>query len=485
MRDATVVYPHQLFATHPGLAAGRAVFIIEDPLLLTHNPIHRQRLILHRLSIDAYAAMLEKRGFTVTIIPVLKITSSETALEGIISKGFTSLHIADTTDDYLERAITQATAAGSNRVWYESPLFLLPKAEAVERYTKSKRFMASFYQGLRKDKKILLTDEGKPVGGKWSFDSENRKRVPKGTELPPDISFTDNAATRAAASWASSIKAEVYGEEGSWIPYTHEAAAAWLDEFITHRLQNFGPYEDAMTSEHTRLWHSVLSPMMNIGLITPQEVLDKVLTYAKKYDIPLASLEGFVRQVLGWREFIRASYEVDGRTMRTKNFFKHTRSLPSTFWTGNTGVFPFDTATKRALSFGYTHHIERLMVLGNFMLLNRINPDEGYRWFMGMYVDAYDWVMVPNVYGMSQFADGGLFATKPYLSGSSYIKKMSDYPSGDWEEIWTALYWEFIKDHAVFFRKQPRLSMMVHLYEKMDEEKRRNLYNLAQKMLKA
>jgi deoxyribodipyrimidine photolyase-related protein len=443
MSDATIIYPHQLFQEHPGLANGRPVFIIEDPLLLTHNPAHRQRLILHRLSIDAYAADLTARGFAVIIIGIHDIKSSQGALTSVIEQGFTSFHIADTTDNYLEQAIANATREDATRVWYESPLFLLGKEEAMERYTKSKRFMASFYQALRKDKKLLLTDDDKPIGGKWSFDSDNRKRVPKGAALPTDLTFADDPKVAAAETWAANLSTECYGEGGSWIPYTHEAATAWLDEFIKHRLKYFGPYEDAITTEHTRLWHSALSPMMNIGLITPKEVLDATLAYTEKHDVPLASLEGFVRQVLGWREFIRAAYEVDGRAMRTKNFFNHNRLLPASFWISTTDIAPFDVSVKRTLSFGYTHHIERLMVLGNFMLLNRIHPDEVYRWFMGMYVDAYDWVMVPNVYGMSQFADGGLFATKPYLSGSSYIKKMSDFSSGDWEEVWTALYWEF------------------------------------------
>ena len=196
-----------------------------------------------------------------------------------------------------------------------------------------------------------------------------------------------------------------------------------------------------------------------------------VIRYGNEHDISLNCVEGFVRQVIGWREFIRASYECDGVTMRTKNFWKQTRPLPESFWDATTGVLPLDNAVEKALAYGYNHHIERLMVLGNFMLLTKTNPDHVYRWFMGMYVDAYDWVMVPNVYGMSQFADGGIFATKPYISGSSYLKKMSDYPTGDWEELWTALYWNFISEHKDFFLSNHRLSMMPRLLEKMSKEK--------------
>jgi deoxyribodipyrimidine photolyase-related protein len=218
---------------------------------------------------------------------------------------------------------------------------------------------------------------------------------------------------------------------------------------------------------------------LNIGLLTPRYVIDTTLAYAATHNVPIASLEGFVRQIIGWREFIRASYEVDGRMMRGKNFFLHTRTLTPKWWQGTTGIVPLDTMIGRALAYGYTHHIERLMVAGNLMLLSGLHPDEVYRWFMGLYIDAYDWVMVPNVYGMSQFADGGSFATKPYISGAAYIKKMSNYPKGDWEAIWTALYWNFIATHKNVFLQNHRLSMMPRLLEKMTKETRTGHENLA------
>ncbi|NBC30142.1 MAG: deoxyribodipyrimidine photolyase, partial [Spirochaetes bacterium] len=196
------------------------------------------------------------------------------------------------------------------------------------------------------------------------------------------------------------------------------------------------------------------------------------LEYGTNHNVALNSLEGFVRQILGWREFIRAAYECDGRVMRNGNFWEHDRTLPEHFWRATTGIAPVDHVISTALAHGYTHHIERLMVMGNFMLLSRLHPTEVYRWFMGMYVDAYDWVMVPNVYGMSQFADGGSFATKPYISGANYLKKMSDFPRGDWEATWTALYWSFIATHNDFFRSNHRLAMMPRLLDRMKEATR-------------
>ncbi|MFM2340293.1 MAG: hypothetical protein RLZZ360_929 [Candidatus Parcubacteria bacterium] len=471
--EATLIYPNQLFAIphHPALTPGRALYLIEEPLLLTHNPIHRAKLILHRLTMQAYRQALLEAGFTVHYIELLEHPTTEEIFKRIAKDGVQTLHICDTTDDYLEQAISTACAThGFTRTWYESPLFLLPKAEAKERFVKSRRFMANFYKKLRQDTGILM-DGDEPVGGAWSFDSENRQKLPKSLPLPEDITpYPPTEAYGAAVAWAKRVPAEQYGEAAWYLPITHGGATEYLADFLVERLAAFGPYEDSMTTEHTKLFHSVLSPLLNIGLLTPRQVVDTTLVYTKQHDVPIASLEGFIRQIIGWREFIRASYEVDGRTMRTKNFFGHTRTLPARWWEGTTGILPLDTTISRALQFGYTHHIERLMVAGNLMLLSGTHPDEAYRWFMGMYIDAYDWVMVPNVYGMSQFADGGSFATKPYISGASYIKKMSNYPKGDWEATWTALYWHFIATHKTVFLKNPRLSMMPRLLENMSRD---------------
>lgn len=476
MQEATVVYPHQLFAASPAVVDGRRVYLVEEPLLLTHNPIHRQKLMLHKLSMDAYERCLTEAGHAVTRLSIANHPTSAAVFERLKQDGITTMHIVDTTDDYLERAIADS---GIERVWYESPLFLLPKAEAMERYHKSGRFMAKFYKQLRQDKNILVNDKGEPTGGQWSFDEENRRKIPKGIQPPEDLTMYGNAETDEAEAWAAEVPAEQYGEAGCWLPYTHAGAEKFLQEFFCARFTHFGTYEDAIAVEHTRLWHSTLSPLINIGLLTPQHVLDKALAYAQTHDTPLNSLEGFVRQILGWREFIRASYECDGHTMRTQNFWGHTRALPSSFWDGSTNILPLDITIKRALSHGYTHHIERLMIMGNFMLLTATKPNDVYRWFMGMYLDAYDWVMVPNVYGMSQFADGGSFATKPYISGSNYLKKMSDYQSGPWEDAWTALYWHFIATHREVFEKNHRLAMMPKLLDKMDEQKRTHYMELA------
>lgn len=231
--------------------------------------------------------------------------------------------------------------------------------------------------------------------------------------------------------------------------------------------------EDTIVSESNILNHSLLSPLLNSGLLMPQFVLDTALNYYEKNNIPLNSCEGFVRQILGWREFIRGVYEKHGRLQRTTNFWNFSKKLPSSFYSGTTGIDPLDRVINKVLKTGYCHHIERLMILGNFMILCEFDPNEVYCWFMEMFIDAYDWVMVPNVYGMSQFADGGLMATKPYISGSNYILKMSDFKKGEWQKTWDGLFWRFMHKHREFFLQNPRLAMLVRSFDKMPKEKQK------------
>ena len=225
--------------------------------------------------------------------------------------------------------------------------------------------------------------------------------------------------------------------------------------------------------------------MLNIGLLNPQQIIDKAIQAAIDNEIPLNSLEGFIRQIIGWREFIRIVYEREGTRQRTTNYWRFTRKIPDSFWNGTTGIHPVDTVIKRLLKTGYCHHIERLMVLGNFMLLCEFDPDEVYRWFMEMFIDSYDWVMVPNVYGMTQFADGGLMTTKPYISGSNYLMKMGDWDKGEWTQIWDGLFWRFMHVHRDFFLTNPRLGMLVKTFDKMPEVKRRTHLKNAEEFLKS
>lgn len=188
-------------------------------------------------------------------------------------------------------------------------------------------------------------------------------------------------------------------------------------------------------------------------------------------------------QVTGWREFIRGVYELKGRDQRTINFWKFRRKIPRSFYNGTTGILPVDTVIKKVLNTGYCHHIERLMVLGNFMLLCEFDPDEVYRWFMELFIDSYDWVMVPNVYGMSQFADGGIMSTKPYISSSNYLRKMGDFSGGDWESLWDALFWRFMSSHPDFFNRNPRMRMLLKTFGKKPDYEKNKIFSIAEDYL--
>ena len=248
-------------------------------------------------------------------------------------------------------------------------------------------------------------------------------------------------------------------------------------------MNDFGAYEDAIVKNESILFHSVLTPALNVGLLTPQQIIDKTFELHKKLNFPLNSLEGFIRQIIGWREFMRAIYLRESVKQRTKNAMGFTRKIPKSFYDGTTGIEPIDQTIKKILETGYCHHIERLMVLGNFMQVCEFDPDEVYRWFMELFIDAYDWVMVPNIYGMSQYADGGMMTTKPYVSGSNYILKMSDYTKGPWCEVWDGLYWRYIDQHQELFAKNPRMSMIVNLVKKMEPQKLKTHRHKAEQFL--
>ena len=475
----TLIYPHQLFRDHPAVAAGREVWLVEDPLFFGNDPrwpcaMHQQKLMLHRASMQAYAAELVSAGHGVRIaeVPAGSVWDSVDLLDDQLPDALTEIHFADPADTVLSGRLKRFSAArGIRSVIYPSPNFLSP-AGFLETHVaaKKKPFMAAFYEAQRKRTGILIEPDGTASGGRWSFDTENRAKLPKAHLPPAEPVCRGNAFTQEAAAY---IERKFPNNPGSvrsfrW-PVTRGDAGIWLDRFIDERLENFGVYEDAISVQHATIYHGAITPALNIGLIDPQDLIDRVL--ARSGSVPLNSLEGFIRQVIGWREFMHGIYRHRGTAIRQGNFWGFETPLPRAFYDGTTGIPPVDRVIKQLLSDGWCHHIERLMVLGNFMLLCRIKPDDVYRWFMEMFVDSYDWVMVPNVYGMSQFADGGTFTTKPYISGSNYVLKMSDEPKGDWCRIWDGLFWTFIADYQPFFLKNPRLSMMARNWEKMSEEK--------------
>ena len=363
-----------------------------------------------------------------------------------------------------------------------SPMFLSSRLEFKEFAITQKKIirMASFYQLMRRKLSILIDHDGKPTGGKWSFDEYNRKKIPQKRITP---SIPKNSTNTKLDDLKILITNNFQNHPGSmdnlWMPTNRKDALSWLDNFLKNKFIDFGNYEDAIRSENNFLFHSALSPVLNMGIITPMEVIDKAIKYSNENEIPINSLEGFIRQIIGWREFIRGIYHFKGNEVIKTNFWNHNRKLTNDWYEGTTGIEPLDDTIKDCLKYGYTHHIPRLMIICNIMNLSRIHPDKIYKWFMEMFVDSSDWVMVPNVYGMGTFADGGLFATKPYSCGSNYIIKMSNYKKDDWADIVDGLYWMFMNDNISFFKGNPRLSILIKSLERMDNGRKEFIFEQA------
>ncbi len=476
MKKIALVFPHQVFAQHPAVQAAEVVYVLEEPLFFYDQgyaiPMHKAKIVLHRASLQHYAAELRGQGKQVTYLEWAKYPSS-TEMFAQVPQGV--WQVVEVDDFVLRRRIERAAARTQSQiVWHESPLFLNTGQENLAFFSGRKRwFMADFYKHQRQKLNVLMHD-GQPVGGRWSYDEDNRKKVPKKMmgQIPKVCRPTADVYVTEAKRYAAGKFASHPGEAELHFPHTHAGAEAWLGTFLRERFGLFGDYEDAIVRGENTLWHSVLTPMLNIGLLTPGQVVRGALEYAQEQAVPLNSLEGFVRQVIGWREFIRAAYHQHGVTMRTSNHWQHHRPLPRGFWDGSTGVPPIDDCLQRILKTGYCHHIERLMVLGGFLFLCEVDPREIYRWFMAMFADSYDWVMVPNVYAMSQNSAGGLITTKPYFSGSNYILKMSNHPRGEWCDVWDGLYWRWVTTHGEGLRSNPRWAMMVRMAEKNQDKNR-------------
>ena len=488
MANISIIFPHQLFKDNPAISKGRKVILVEEALYFNQYKFHKQKLILHRASMKYYEKFLKEKGWNVEYIEAReKHADVRKLIDKLAGQNTSEIHFTEVSDDWLNKRIKRSAAKNAIKpTEYKSPMFLNSIKDLKAYFGSSEKFLhAQFYIEQRKKRNILLDGNGKPKGGKWSFDSDNRKKYPK-DKTPPDVNFAaPNDFIKEARMYVEENFGNNYGfqEPAFNYPVTFDEAENWLDQFLEKRFNEFGNYEDAIVKDEVVLHHSVLTPALNIGLLTPQQIIERVLQFSAKNDVPLNSLEGFVRQIMGWREYIRAVYEFKGTEERNKNFWEFNRKIPASFWKAETGVEPLDHTIKKVLKTGYAHHIERLMVLGNFMLLCEFDPDEVYRWFMEMFVDAYDWVMVPNVYGMSQFADGGLMATKPYISGSNYLMKMSDFSKGDWQKTWDGLFWRFMDVHRSFFEKNPRLGMLIRTFDKMDEKKRAMHLDNANKFL--
>lgn len=464
----------------------QTIVMIEDFDLCTHFLYHKQKLCFFLEAMRNHRDLLISQGFKVVYRELCQKNKNEDFFS-YLDKSIKNEKIIELTSFFIEdkffREKLEVFCLKQKLSWMviESPLFLNSQQEIIEALPDKKPLMKKFYQAQRLKRNILMTNEKKPVGGKFSFDQENRRKLPNNLVPPSLPRFKPSPHFSEVALLVEELFSKHPGQIKPWLPTTRKDALKALDTFLRERLSLFGDYEDAMDESSPFLYHSVLSPLINCGLLTPAEILEKVLSYANL--VPINSLEGFVRQILGWREFIRGIYEKFSVLQEESNFFNHQRKLSKAWYEGNTGLRPLDDVIQRLQSTGYCHHIERLMVVSNLMLLCEIEPRDAHRWFMEMFVDSADWVMGPNVFGMGQASDGGLFTTKPYICGSNYILKMSSYKKGEWCEIMDGLYWRFINKHQDYFLSQPRLAMMPRMLKKMDKARKNKLLKIADKFI--
>jgi len=477
MKKAFLVYPHQLFENIENLFSFNTVFLIEEPLFFSEFPFHKQKLILHRASMKEYEKYLLKNNIEVRYLEHYNLNTSSDIADILKKENFTTAEMYDVTDDWLFNRLKKSLkTAEINFVAHENPMFLTSTNDIYDffknRKGSRKYFMNDFYIWQRKRLNILI-ENNKPVGGKWSFDAENRNKLAKHITIPKTFSKNSSTTINEARNYVEKYFPSNFGETDEfWCPVNHSEAKQHLEKFLKERFTLFGLYEDAMTEESASVFHSTISPLLNIGLITPDFVIKQVLTYISQNEIPFPAIEGFIRQIIGWREYIRAMYILEGKNIRSKNYFKSKNKLPASFWSGTTNIDPIDHHINLLKKYAYTHHIPRLMVLGNFMNLCHIKPENVYSWFMEMYIDGYDWVMVPNVYSMTLYADGGLLTTKPYIASSNYIRKMSDFKNGAWCETYDALFWNFVGNHFENLKQEGRLGFIGVQYMKMPAEKK-------------
>ena len=493
----------QLLAQHPALAAAQAtttsdricILLIESRARLQKHPYQRKKLVLLLSAMRHYAAELEAQGYRVDY------QQAATFATGLRQ------HMTAVAPD---RMLTMAASSYEGRQWQQErlsalvdrPVNILPNSQfLVGRYNPipqpepDRRYvMEHFYRSMRRHFAILIMPDGEPVGGQWNFDKENRQPLPADRHPPADPSFPPDELTRQVMAEVAQLPAGHGSVDQFAYAVTRKDALAAFDQFRQERLADFGPYEDALAERSHSLYHSVLSSYLNLGLLEPLELIEAVVADYEEGQAPINSVEGFVRQILGWREFMYWQYWRQMPGMTAQNAWRAERPLPAFFWTGRTDLACLRHALKRVHATGYNHHIERLMLLSNFAMLTSLNPAAVNDWFLALYIDAYEWVMPPNVIGMALNADDGLTATKPYIASANYINKMGDHCAGCRFNPkqrhgpdacpFNYLYWHFLLQHEARLRANPRLGRNVLGLRHLDEAERAAVRQAAAEFLK-
>ena len=466
------------------------VFMAEDFGLCREFKYHKSKIYLFLAAMREYRDELLKNSIKVNYFELDQRTDELEYVDFLIdflkNKKIQEINIFEIEDKPFELKFLKKLAQNQIEVKItKSPMFLFSREEFIHMAKGKKTYrMASFYQKARKKLNILIDETGNPVGGKWSFDEDNRKKIPKNIEPPLEIK---SVLSKNHHQLVETINQHFKNHPGSldniWFPVQRLEAKKQLRKFLKDKFKDFGTYEDAMIEGGNFLYHSCLSALLNIGLLTPDEVISETFKFSEKNSIPLNSLEGFIRQIIGWREFIRGIYHAEGVNQSNSNYWNNSKKLTSSWYDGSTGIEPLDDCIKTTLKDGYIHHIPRLMIISNIMNMCGVHPKEIYKWFMEMYIDSSEWVMVPNVFGMATYSDGGLMSTKPYTCGSNYVLKMSNYKKGDWCDKLDGIYWSFTEKNRKFYEGNPRLSLLTRSLDKLDPERKKRIFKAAKEFI--
>lgn len=468
--------------------ADDVILFIESATALGRLKYHKQRLVLLLAAQRHRAEELRKEGWNVDYHELGARTDWKSALSEHMRKHAPQEVLLAEPNNYDEQQAAVALSKKFPIRLVPTRQFLVPR-EDFAKWARGKKslLMEAHYRRVRTEFGFLMQPDGKPVGGRWNFDEDNRKTfrdwVKAGRPVAPEQRIEPDKITRAVMATVEKGFPDHPGStDGFWLPVDRRAALRWLDSFVATRLAGFGPWEDLMVEDEPQLFHSVISPMINLGLLTPRECIEKAVAAYDAGHAPVSSVEGFVRQIAGWREFVNGVYWLKMPAYAEVNGLGAERPLPDFFYTGETELNCLRQCLRQVLDTGFNHHIQRLMVLGNFLLLAGVRPQEALRWFLEMYVDAHDWVMAANVLGMVLHADGGFMATKPYAAGSGYISRMSNYCAGcrfkPGERTgpdacpFNYLYWDFFARHRAAFARNPRVAMAIRTLDKKSAAER-------------
>lgn len=476
-----LIFPNNLYEKKYIPKNVKKIYILEDPIFFgfrnkTLN-FNKLKLVLHRSSMKYYEDYLKKYNYDVKYIELKDLKD----LKYKVLKNVKNICYFELNDFLHQKRLNKII---KNKVILNNPNFII-SLETLEKYNnkknnKNKFFHKNFYEFIKNEINILNNTK--------SYDNENRNSLPKNIQIPSIPNKKKNKYELEAIQYINKLFPKNYGKsENLLFPNNHSESKKWFKYFLKNKFSNFGKYQDAIHNNNNFMFHSTLSPMINIGLLNPDYIVKETTKYYKKYKIKMNNYEGFIRQIIGWREYQRYCYLYGYDKMTKTNYFNNKNKLNYKWYSGETKIKPIDNAIVNAFETGYLHHIARLMLIANFMNLCRISPDECYKWFMEYSVDSYDWLMTQNVYSMGMWSDGGLTMRKPYISSDNYVLKMSNYKKDNsensWNKTWNSLYYNFLLDNKKKLEKTIYIRNLSYINRLKNKEKK-ELLEIGKKYLK-